>query len=83
MGIVYTNLKPHSEYQYADEKGTTYNSHLIINSRNGSILDPESKQSHEEIKAVKCQRREYPRRCVNGVIAKSDEECNHCEYATS
>lgn len=49
--------------------------------KEGSILDAVSKHAHEDIKAVKCERWEYPRRSINGVIAYRDKESHECEDA--
>ena len=58
----------------------TYDSHLVIDWSDDSIFDPESEHSHENVQAVKCQRREDPWSSVNGVVTKHDEKCWEREH---
>jgi hypothetical protein len=47
--------------------------------KEGSILDAVSEHAHEDIKAIKCERWEYPRRSVDRMIAYCNEEGHKCE----
>jgi hypothetical protein len=59
----------------------TYNGHLLVDVSNSGVLDSVPEHAHENIKAIKCERWEYPWRSIYRMIAYCDKEGHECEDA--